>query len=94
MTPAVLTFVNLALCAALAWASMCRLSAIHDRVILRVQVLYVGLFVASCASGLQFYLFGTFAGWADLTIAAAGCLGLWTTVRHWRDGPPATVVRG
>lgn len=88
-----LNFVNLGLCFGWGWSAMCRLNAIHDGVMLRVQFLYLFLFVASVFSGLQFFFFGTLAGWADI-LASLGILGmLWVTVPQWRTGPPAAVLR-
>lgn len=86
--------VNLILCAAWGWSAMCRLHAMHPRVKLSVQLLYVGLFVLSVPCGLQFFFFGTLAGWPEVIASALLCLVLWRSMPHWRGGPPSTACRG
>ncbi len=89
-TAHLLNFVNLVLCFLWGWSAMCRLSLMHDGVRLRVAVLYLGLFVASAFSGLQFYIFGTLAGWPDVLASLAVCGLLGVSVAAWRHGPPPT----
>lgn len=84
-----LTFVNMALCFCWGWSAMCRLAKMHGRTRLRVELFYLALFVASVFSGLQFYIFGTFAGWPDVVASVAICGLLWATMHDWRMGPPA-----
>lgn len=88
-----LNFLNLTLCMGCAWAAVCRLHAINERVYVRVAVLYVLLFAGAAFSGLQYYIFGTFAGWADVTFSAVVCLLMWATMTQWRDGPPSYCTR-
>jgi hypothetical protein len=89
-----LTFVNLGLCFAWGLSAMCRLAKMHGRTRLRVELFYLALFVASVFSGLQYWLFGTFAGWPDVAASVAICGLLWLTMPHWRHGPPpASCVR-
>lgn len=87
-------FVNLLLCFGIGWSAMCRLGAMHRRVKLHVELWYLALFVLSVVSGLRFFFFGHFAGWADVAIASVLCLLLAVTVGHWRTGPPPRCLRG
>lgn len=93
MNGLLVNLINLALCAVWGWAAMCRLAAIHERVLLRVQLLYLGLFVASVFCGLQYFIVGTLAGWPDVVTSLGLCALMWTSVSQWRGGPPATVCR-
>lgn len=85
-----LNFVNLGLCFGYGLSAMCRLAMMHERVALRVAGLYLGLFVGSAASGLQWFFFGTLAGWPDVAASATICVMLRMTMREWRNGPPST----
>lgn len=93
MEPLLLNFVNLLLSCAWGWAAMCRLAKMHDGVLLRVAVVYVALFVAAVFCGLQFFIFGTNAGYADLIASAAILAVMLSSVPRWRDGPPCDALR-
>jgi hypothetical protein len=88
-TAQLLNFVNLVLCFAYGLSAMCRLARMHNRVALRVALVYLALFVGSVVSGLQFFFFGTLAGWPDVVGSAVVCAALWLTMHEWREGPPA-----
>jgi hypothetical protein len=93
-TAQLLNFVNLVLCFAYGLSAMCRLARMHDRVVLRVALVYLALFVGSVVSGLQFFFFGTFAGWPDVAASAVLCGLLWMTMHEWREGPPPSSCLG
>jgi hypothetical protein len=86
-------FLNLCLCFAMGYSAMCRLGAMTDRVTLRAAWLYVALFAASVLSGLQFFLVGTLANWADVAAAAFVCVLLAVSLPQWRSGPPRHCLR-
>jgi hypothetical protein len=88
-TAHVLNFVNLVLCFAWGWSAMCRLSLMQEGVPLRVALLYLALFVGSVFSGLQFYIFGTLAGWPDVFASVMICALLGVSVSSWRHAPSA-----
>lgn len=85
MNPLLLNFANLLLCVAWAAATVYRLDAMHRHVPRAVGVLYASLFVAAVFSGLQFYIFGTLAGWPDLIVSAVVCALLWLGAPAWRN---------
>lgn len=88
----ILNFVNLLLCVFWGWAAVCRLAVIHNFVMLRVQLVYVLVFVASPLCGLQYFIWGTYAGWPDI-IASIVISGMMLAGMHnWRNGPPADVL--
>lgn len=87
-TAQLLNFVNLVLCFGYGLSAMCRLARMHNRVVTRVALVYLALFVGSVVSGLQFFFFGRFAGWPDVVASAVLCTLLWLTMSNWRNGPP------
>lgn len=87
-------FLNLCLCVAFGWSAMCRLGMMTHCVKLRAAWLYVALFVASVLSGLQFFLFGTFATWGEVMTSGCVCALLAASVPTWRNGPPAHCLIG
>ncbi len=92
MNALILTFINMALCFAWGWSAMCRLGMIHKHVLLRIQLLYLFIFVASFFCGLQFYIFGTYAGWADVIASTVILCLLAASFARWRHGPPCDVI--
>jgi len=88
----ILNFVNLLLCLFWGWAAICRLAVIHNLVMLRVQIVYVLVFVAAPLCGFQYFIWGTYAGWPDI-IASVVISGLMLAGMHnWRNGPPDDVL--
>lgn len=84
-----LNFVNLIMCFGYGLSAMCRLAKMHNRVTHRAAALYVVLFAGSAFSGLQWFIFGTLAGWPDVAASLVICALLWATMHDWREGPPA-----
>lgn len=83
-----LSFVNIILCGAIGWSAMCRLALMDRHTPLRVAFLYLGLFVGSVFSGLQWWIFGTMADWPDV-VASVCILGLLLArVGAWRTDNP------
>lgn len=88
----ILNLVNLILCVAWGWSAMCRLSLIHKHVMVRYQVLYLGAFVSAWVCGLQFYIFGTYAGWPDVIASCVILALMLVDLRSWKDGPPCATL--
>jgi len=86
-------FVNAALCAAIAFISICRLNAMRGATVLvRVQSEYAGYVGAAFASALQPW-WNEWPQWGSLAIATSLLLGLLFSGHAWRkDKPPATAT--
>ena len=92
MEQLLLSSLNLILCAIWGWSSMIRLDMMHGHVLQRIAVLYICTFVASWVCGLQFFIFGTHAGYPDIITSAIIIGLLWTGKERWKHGPPSDVL--
>lgn len=83
---------NLALCAGIAFISLCRLNAMQGKVLWRVRLEYAGYIGGAVAAGLQPY-WGEWPQGGSLCIAAAVLLGLICSSSAWKgDKPPASAT--
>lgn len=86
--PLTLALLNLALCAAVAWASMCRLNTTTHETRPEVRAQFVALLAGSLAHGLQPILWGWLPGWGSVMMSGAVLLFLLLGMRRWRNGAP------
>lgn len=80
--------VNFILCTALGYIGLCRLKLMDKEVKFSVRVSYTGLVVAATASGLQFWLWGTYPDWDAICFAVALLFFMGASVRRWSHGVP------
>lgn len=84
-------FVNLAICMAVVFISICRLNAMGPHVLMRVRAEYAGYIVGALVAGLQPW-WGEWPRWGSIGIAAALLGGLLWSARAWRNDTPPTVA--
>lgn len=84
---------NLLLCIAWGWSALCRLAAMGSNVRLHAVVLYVAVFALSVVCGLQFFFFGTLAGWVDVAASVAILAVMAASWRSWRYGVPRELCK-
>lgn len=77
--------VNLAFCAGICWACMCRLNTNVCRWYLTARLRYTLLLGAAVASGLQPLLWNQWPSIADATFSGAVLAGLIINVLRWRN---------
>lgn len=81
---------NLAICAAIAFISLCRLNAMEGPVLYRVRSEYAGYIAGALGAGFQPW-WGEWPEWGSLLIAGALLVGLIASSHAWRhDTPPET----
>lgn len=82
-TSQVFALLNLALCAVIFWACICRLNTDTCKRHLRARARYVLLLAGAMASGAQPLLFNTLPGPGETIFAASVLAGLLINLRRW-----------
>lgn len=88
---ALLALLNLALCAGIVWACICRLAVTSARVMPAVRWQFVLKLAGAGACGLQPWLFGTLPGVGTVLLSGALLAAMALGAARWRNGPPADV---
>jgi hypothetical protein len=84
-----LALLNFILCAAIAWACVCRFSLMSSATVATSwRLRYVVMFVASMGSAFSPILFHESPGPGQIAMAFASLCAIGFSARGWRNGPP------
>lgn len=84
-----LALANFAMCSAIGWACVCRISIMDAASTRRIfRVMYTFLFGAATASGFSPWLFGEWPGVGHVLLTAAFVFVLASGAGAWRKGLP------